>query len=53
MEIFRNLPGLQPVDVGDLHVAGTLERMTVLLININRRYKIHEGRFRVTGLEHE
>ncbi len=50
MEILGHLLGLRPVDVGDLRAARALERMTVLLININRRYKIHEGRFRVVGL---
>lgn len=51
MEILGDLPGLRPVDVGDLRAARTLECMSVLLININRHYKIHDGRFRVVGLE--
>lgn len=44
------LPGLRAVDAGALSAARTLERMTVLAIAINRRYKIHDARFRVMGL---
>ena len=51
IEILDQLPGLRAVDAGDLESARTLERMTVLLININRRYKIHDGRLRVLGLQ--
>lgn len=50
MELLARVPGLRPIDVGDLRSARTLERMTVLLIGINRRYKTHDGRFRVLGL---
>lgn len=51
IEILDRLPGLRAVDVGGLESARALERMTVLMININRRYKIHDGRFLVLGLD--
>lgn len=44
------IPGLRPVDAGPLKSARTLERMTVLAIRINRRYKIKTGRYRFVGL---
>jgi NADPH-dependent F420 reductase len=51
IEVLEPLEGLRTVDVGDLESARALERMTVLLININRHYKIHDGRFRILGLD--
>ncbi|HXG66179.1 MAG TPA: NADPH-dependent F420 reductase [Blastocatellia bacterium] len=50
MEAIRFIAGLRPVDAGRLEAAATLERMTVMLIGINRRNKIKTGRFRVLGL---
>jgi predicted dinucleotide-binding enzyme len=44
------LPGLRPVDVGALSRARSIEHLTALAIAINRRYKIHDARFRVVGL---
>jgi predicted dinucleotide-binding enzyme len=44
------ISGLRPVDAGGLEAARTIERMTVLAIGINRRYKIKTARFRVVGL---
>jgi NADPH-dependent F420 reductase len=44
------IKGLRPLDAGDLYSARAIERMTVLLIGINRRYKVKTGRFRVLGL---
>jgi len=51
MEAIRSIEGLRPVDAGTLYSARTIERMTVMLIGINRRYKVKTGRFRVVGLE--
>jgi NADPH-dependent F420 reductase len=51
IEAVRFIEGLRPVDAGTLASAGTLERMTVLLIGINRRHKVKAGRFRLLGLE--
>lgn len=50
IEAIKFIEGLRPVDAGRLEVAATLERMTVMLIGINRRNKIKTGRFRVLGL---
>jgi len=50
IEAMRSISGLRPVDAGRLDAARTIERMTVLAIGINRRYKIKTARFRVVGL---
>jgi NADPH-dependent F420 reductase len=44
------IEGLRAIDAGTLYSARTIERMTVLLIGINRRYKVKTGRFRLLGL---
>jgi NADPH-dependent F420 reductase len=44
------LPGLRSVDVGPLVRARSIEHMTALAIAINRRYKVHDARFRVIGI---
>ena len=44
------IPGLRPLDAGPLRAARTLERMTVLAIALNRRYKRKGARYRVQGL---
>jgi NADPH-dependent F420 reductase len=50
MEAIKYIGGLRPVDAGLLYSARCLERMTILLIGINRRHKIKTGRFRLFGL---
>jgi NADPH-dependent F420 reductase len=50
MEAIKYIDGLRPVDAGVLYSARCLERMTILLIGINRRNKIKTGRFRILGL---
>jgi 8-hydroxy-5-deazaflavin:NADPH oxidoreductase len=50
MEAIRFIEGLRPVDAGTLYSARALERMTVLAIGINRRYKIKTACYRVQGL---
>ena len=50
IEALGFIEGLRPVDAGTLYSARTLERMTVLAIGINRRYKIKTARYRVIGL---
>ena len=50
MEAIGFIAGLRAVDAGTLYSARTLERMTVLAIGINRRYKIKTARYRVVGL---
>jgi NADPH-dependent F420 reductase len=48
--ILQRFPGLRAIDVGALDAARVLERMTLLAIRINRRYKVHDTRFRLVGL---
>jgi len=50
IQAMTSIAGLRPVDAGSLESARTIERMTVLAIGINRRYKIKTARFRVAGL---
>ncbi|MBI3652509.1 MAG: NADPH-dependent F420 reductase [Acidobacteria bacterium] len=50
IEAIKFINGLRPVDAGVLYSARCLERMTILLIGINRRNKIKDGRFRILGL---
>jgi 8-hydroxy-5-deazaflavin:NADPH oxidoreductase len=44
------IEGIRPIDAGTLYSARTLERMTVLAIGINRRYKIKTACYRIMGL---
>jgi len=46
----RLIPSLRPLDAGPLRAARILERMTVLAINLNKRYKKRGARFRVEGI---
>lgn len=50
VEAARQIPTLRPLDAGPLSNAGTLERMTVLAVQLNRRYKSKGARFRITGI---
>ena len=50
MDAIGFIEGLRPVDAGALESARVLERMTLLAIGINRRYKIKTARYRVMGL---
>jgi 8-hydroxy-5-deazaflavin:NADPH oxidoreductase len=50
LEAIKFIEGLRPVDAGVLYSARCLERLTILLIGINRRNKIKTGRFKVLGL---
>lgn len=50
VQVASGIEGLSPLDVGPLRQAATLERMTVLAIQINKRHKVHHSRFRVVGL---
>jgi hypothetical protein len=49
-QILLLIPGLRPIDAGPLEAARTIERMAMLAIAINRRYKIRDARFRVVGV---
>ncbi len=48
-ELGRSL-GLRPIDVGALSNAGPLEGITAVLATINRRYKLKNSGFKITGL---
>ncbi|GAA2640604.1 NADPH-dependent F420 reductase [Streptomyces axinellae] len=48
-DLINRVPGLRAVDCGLLDMSGVCERITALLIGVNRRYKTHAG-IRLTGL---
>jgi NADPH-dependent F420 reductase len=48
--LVRRIPGLRPVDCGELEVARILEQLTPLLISVNRRHKVKHSGIRLTGL---
>ncbi|GHJ26868.1 NADPH-dependent F420 reductase [Streptomyces hygroscopicus subsp. sporocinereus] len=48
-DLIGRIPGLRTVDCGLLDMSGVCERITALLIGVNRRYKTHAG-IRITGL---
>lgn len=50
IEAIGIIEGLRPIDAGPLTSARILERMTLLAVGINRRYKIKTGRYRFVGL---
>jgi len=49
-DLIRRIPGLRPVDCGDLEVARILEQLTPMLISVNKRHKIKHSGIRITGL---
>jgi NADPH-dependent F420 reductase len=50
IDTLGRIPGLRLLDVGGLEASRSLERMTLLAVEINKRYKIRTARFRVVGL---
>jgi 8-hydroxy-5-deazaflavin:NADPH oxidoreductase len=50
-ELTLKIPGLRPVDCGDLEMARIVEQLTPLLISVNKRHKIKHSGIRITGLE--
>jgi predicted dinucleotide-binding enzyme len=44
------IEGLQPIDAGSLENARSIERLTVLIISLNRLKKKKTGRYRIVGL---
>ena len=50
MEVAKRIPSLRPLDAGPLGMARTLERMTILAIHLNRRYKKKGARYSVVGI---
>jgi 8-hydroxy-5-deazaflavin:NADPH oxidoreductase len=49
IELIRSM-NLRPIDAGPIDVAGHLERMTVLLLSINRANKVKESGIKITGI---
>jgi NADPH-dependent F420 reductase len=49
--LVRRIPGLRPVDCGDLELARILEQLTPLLISVNQRHKIKHSGIKLTGLD--
>ncbi len=49
-ELIRRIPGLRPVDCGELEVARIVEQLTPMLISINKRHKIKHSGIRITGI---
>jgi 8-hydroxy-5-deazaflavin:NADPH oxidoreductase len=49
-ELIRRIPGLRPVDCGELELARIIEQLTPLLISVNKRHKIKHSGVRLTGL---
>jgi NADPH-dependent F420 reductase len=49
MELIRSM-ALQPIDAGPIEVAGHLERMTVLLLSINKANKVKESGIQIIGI---
>jgi 8-hydroxy-5-deazaflavin:NADPH oxidoreductase len=49
-DLVRRIPGLRPVDCGDLEVARILEQLTSLLISVNSRHKVKHSGVKLTGL---
>jgi NADPH-dependent F420 reductase len=47
--LIESIHGLRAVDCGPLDMSGVCERITALLVGVNRRYKTHAG-IRLTGL---
>lgn len=50
VEALAPVEGLRLIDAGGLDAARTLERMTLLAVGINRRYRVRTARFRMVGV---
>jgi len=49
--LIDRIPGLRPIDCGDLEMARIIEQLTPLLISINKRHKVKHSGIRITGLD--
>jgi len=49
MDLIRSI-GLRPIDAGPLQVSGHLERITVLLLSINKVNNVKESGIKITGI---
>jgi NADPH-dependent F420 reductase len=48
-ELIDSVPGMRWVDAGPLSNARVTEPLTAMIITVNRRYKVRDGGFRITG----
>jgi len=48
--LVERIPNLRWVDAGPLSSARLTERLTALLVNVNRRYKVKDAGIRIVGL---
>ena len=51
LELVGTIPSLRWIDAGPLRYSRSLEAITLLEIGLNRRYKVHDSRVRIVGLE--
>ena len=49
LDLVRTM-GLHPINAGPIEVAGHLERMTLLLLSINRANRVKESGIKITGI---
>ena len=49
IELIRSV-GLHPIDAGPVEVAAHVERLTVLLLSINKANKVRESGIKITGI---
>ena len=50
MALVGRLPGLRAIDAGGLEAARAIERMTLLAVTLNKRYRSHDARFKIVGI---
>jgi NADPH-dependent F420 reductase len=48
--LIARIPGLRPVDCGDLEISRIIEQLTAMLISVNKRHKIKHSGIRITGI---
>ena len=51
LELVGTIPSLRWIDAGPLRYSRSLEAITLLEIGLNRRYKVHDSRVQIVGLE--
>jgi NADPH-dependent F420 reductase len=49
-DVLSRIPTLRILDAGGLDAARALERMTLLAVGLNKRYRVRSARFRMVGL---
>ena len=50
LAVVEKIEGIRWLDAGPLRLSRSLEAMTVLVLEMNRRYKVKHGRFKMVGL---